>query len=437
MSVEWFAGLVVLVLVSMGAGWLLARRSPPERDKTNSHFPRVEYFKGLNFLLNEQPDKAIEVFIRMVEVDSDTVETHFALASLFRRRGEVDRAIRLHQNLIARPNLMRRDRNQALRELGEDYMRAGLLDRAESLFLELTEAREHMEVALRHLIAIYEQQKDWEQAVAMRRKLESATGQSQNPVVAHYFCEMAAARREAGDWRGALTLLKRAQAFDRDNVRVGSMLGEMALADDEPRAAVRYFRHAIESDVSFASELLPRLAESFDRVGADNGVEELAAAMVAKERRASAEFAIAAMMRPDLATPTMESCFSEYVRSSPALEGLHQFLGAVLGHDIALTGDDEPPPLRRALRRLLASGATWRCEECGYAGNTLYWQCPTCRAWGSTRPYHDFSLTPPRKPAGAKPSASPVRVHAREQSNYAKYGPLRAKKKNFSADKQR
>jgi lipopolysaccharide biosynthesis regulator YciM len=437
MSIEWLAGLFALVLASMAAGWFLARQSARDRHGSGAAFPRVEYFKGLNFLLNEQPDKAIEVFIRMVEVDSETVETHFALASLFRRRGEVDRAIRLHQNLIARPNLMRRDRNQALRELGEDYMRAGLLDRAESLFLELTQARAHMDIALHHLVAIYEQQKDWEQAVSMRRKLESATGKSQNPVVAHYFCEMAAARREAGDWRGALTLLKRAQAFDRDNVRVGSMLGEMALADDEPRAAVRYFRHAIESDASFTSELLPRLAESFQRAGAENGIEEMAVAMLRQNPRSSAEFAIAAIVRPDLATPAIEHCFSEYVRSSPALEGLHDFLGAVLGHDIALTGRDEPAPLREALRRLLAAGATWRCEQCGYAGNTLYWQCPSCRAWGSTKPYHDFSLTPPRKSsAAAKPSASPVRVHAREKARYP-FGSHGGGKRKFSADKHR
>lgn len=412
MPIEGLIGLFVLVLAAMAAGWLLARWGRGSKLQNAIPFPRVEYFKGLNFLLNEQPDKAIEVFIRMVEVDSETVETHFALASLFRRRGEVDRAIRLHQNLIARPNLTRRDRNQALRELGEDYMRAGLLDRAESLFLELVDVRPHMEVALRHLVAIYEQQKDWDQAVAMRRKLEAATGENQNPIVAHYFCELAAGCRDAGDARGALKLLKRAQAFDRDNVRVGIMFGELALQTGEPQVAMRHFRRALESDVMFAIEVLPPLAETFRQLNMEDGLDQLAGAMTAHNPRAAAEFAVAAILRPELSTPVTERCISEYIRTSPALQGLHDILRAVMNHEACPlgTGDTHLESLQQALRRLLTEGASYRCEQCGYAGTMLYWQCPSCRTWGSTKPFHDFSLTPRRQPS--LPTAqAPVRIH--------------------------
>ncbi|HET7370108.1 MAG TPA: lipopolysaccharide assembly protein LapB [Gammaproteobacteria bacterium] len=413
MPIEGLIGLFVLVLAAMGVGWLLARWGQGSKLQNAIPFPRVEYFKGLNYLLDEQPDKAIEVFIRMVEVDSETVETHFALASLFRRRGEVDRAIRLHQNLIARPNLTRRDRNQALRELGEDYMRAGLLDRAESLFLELVDVRPHMEVALRHLVAIYEQQKDWDQAVAMRRKLEAATGDDQNAIVAHYFCEMAAACCDSGDWRGAQKLLKRAQAFDRDNVRVGMMFGKLALQTDEPQLAVRHYRRALESDILFATEVLPPLAETYRQLGQEEGLDPLARAMTANNATASAEFAVAAILHPELATPVMEQCVGEYVRTSPALRGLHDILGAVMNHDgCPLSPDgDRMEPLQQALRRLLTEGATYRCGQCGYAGTMLYWQCPSCRTWGSTTPFHDFSLAPRRQPLPPTVNA-PVRVHS-------------------------
>lgn len=409
MPIEQLIGLLALVLAAMGAGWALARWGRAPAPRSGYSFPRVEYFKGLNFLLNEQPDKAIEVFIRMVEVDSDTVETHFALASLFRRRGEVDRAIRLHQNLIARPNLSRVNRYQALRELGEDYMRAGLFDRAESLFLELVDIRPHMETALRQLVAIYEQQKDWDQAIAMRRKLETAIGENQNAIIAQYFCELAAAHTGGSDGRAVLKLLKRAQAFDRDNVRAGIMLGELALRTGEPQLAVRYFRRVLESDVVFASEVLPALAAAFARLGEEGGLDDLLRGLTARMPTAVSEVALAAILHPELATPEAERCVAVYIRTSQALHGLHDILTAMTGSesDDKLDEPENLKPLEEALRRLLAQGANYRCGQCGYAGKTLYWQCPSCRAWGSTKPYHDFSLTP-RRPV---PLVAPAKIH--------------------------
>src|SRR5690606_16744100 len=169
--------------------------------------------------------------MRMVEVDSETVETHFALASLFRRRGEVDRAIRIHQNLIARPSLSRVHREQALYELGEDYMRAGLFDRAESLFVEISKAGAYVPSALRHLMAIYEQQSDWDQAIAAAQRLELVDGRSQRRVIAHYWCELAGLAAEAGQRRRALQFVQKAQATDPGSARAGMLKGELLDAE--------------------------------------------------------------------------------------------------------------------------------------------------------------------------------------------------------------
>src|SRR5690606_26434476 len=149
------------------------------------------YFRGLNYLLNEQPDKAIEVFLQIAEVDKQTVETHLALGHLFRRRGETDRAIRVHQNLIARPNLTPDQKSLALLELGEDYMRAGLLDRAETLFTDLVGIDAHAPAALRHLIAICQQERDWKRAIEHARRLEEITGESQAELVSQFLSELA------------------------------------------------------------------------------------------------------------------------------------------------------------------------------------------------------------------------------------------------------
>jgi lipopolysaccharide biosynthesis regulator YciM len=182
--------LWLLLPLAAASGWLAARFEQKRHARQSFDLPSA-YFKGLNFLLNEQPDKAIEVFMRVLEVNSDTVETHLALGNLFRRRGEVERAIRIHQNLIARPTLDKEQRSHALLELGQDYLKAGLFDRAENLFLELAEIRAHSEQALKLLLHIYQQEKEWEKAISITRKLARVSGKNLDEMIAHFYCELA------------------------------------------------------------------------------------------------------------------------------------------------------------------------------------------------------------------------------------------------------
>lgn len=174
--------LFLLLPVAAGMGWLAGRRGG-ER-KGGARFSRLSntYFRGLNYLLNEQQDKAIEVFLQIAEVDKDTIETQFALGHLFRRRGEADRAIRLHQSLIARQGLSDEQKTRAILALGEDYMRAGLFDRAETLFTDLVRLGVLAPQALKHLIAIYQAERDWPKAIEHAHQYEVASGEAPGPV---------------------------------------------------------------------------------------------------------------------------------------------------------------------------------------------------------------------------------------------------------------
>src|SRR5579862_1035562 len=187
MKIVW----ILFFLSCLGIAWLLGYRARPrEESPRKMNIPR-DYLIGLNFLLNEETDKAVDIFIKMLTVDSETVETHLAVGKLFRRRGEVDRAIRIHQNLIARPQLEKVYREQSLFELGQDYLSAGMLDRAEKIFLELVNENSHSAQALRTLLDIYQQEKAWDKAVDAAAKYESVTRQSMDHVIAHYYCELA------------------------------------------------------------------------------------------------------------------------------------------------------------------------------------------------------------------------------------------------------
>ena len=207
---------------SFALGWLAARIDIKHLLSESRALP-TSYFKGLNFLLNEQPDKAIEAFIEVVKVEPQTIELHFALGSLFRRRGEVERAIRMHQNLVERADLPQQQKLDALYELAQDYLKAGLLDRAEELFAKL-KGTSHAEAALKYLLEIYEQEKDWQKAIDTAQQLEVVTGRSHQKEIANFYCEMASTEIMDSRPEAARPHLEQALAHHRLCVRANMLL---------------------------------------------------------------------------------------------------------------------------------------------------------------------------------------------------------------------
>ena len=222
-----FWWLLILPLF-FGMGWLAARIDIRHVVRESRALP-LSYFKGLNFLLNEQPDKAIEAFNEVVKVNPETVELHFALGSLFRRQGELDRAIRLHQNLLERPDLAEDKRITALYELGQDYQRAGLLDRAEEAYSKL-EGTPYEQQAFDRLLQIYEHEKDWLKAIAITKKIEALTKAPYFKEVAHYYCELGSAEMLQSRFEPARQYLDLALAEYKACVRATLLLGDLAVA---------------------------------------------------------------------------------------------------------------------------------------------------------------------------------------------------------------
>lgn len=259
--------LLLLLPVAAASGWLAARRSVrDQKDKATGETGTV-YFRGLNHLLNEEPDKAIDAFVEMLEVDSSTVETHLALGNLFRRRGEVERAIRIHQNLIARPALTREQRAQALLELGQDYMRAGLLDRAENLFRELRETRLHVRPALQNLLVIYEQERDWQACLEITEALETLIAEDMSLQKSHYHCELALSAQSEGRTADAQASLTRASATYRTCLRAHHLQAQFAAAQGDHRSAIRALRQAAERDANYLPEVLPEIVNNYRQLG--------------------------------------------------------------------------------------------------------------------------------------------------------------------------
>jgi len=244
MNAIWLLALVPPA--AFYSGWYLARRTSARRSGARVNELSSDYFKGLNYLLNEEQDKALEVFLRLAEYNRDTVETHLALGNLFRKRGEVDRAIRLHQHLVSRPGLNEETKTVALLELGEDYMRAGLLDRAETLFSDLVAMDALAPSALRHLVAIYQHEREWHKAIDHARRLETMTGEDESPMIAQFYCELAEQSRSHGARVEASEYLAEAFRCQTDCVRAHMLTGRLLAESDDYAGAVDAYEQRAE-----------------------------------------------------------------------------------------------------------------------------------------------------------------------------------------------
>ncbi|MGD8709534.1 MAG: lipopolysaccharide assembly protein LapB [Ectothiorhodospiraceae bacterium] len=379
--------LWLLLPVAAFSGWIIGRR---ERPAASGNGPSLsgEYFQGLNYLLNEQPDKAIEVFTRMVEVDTDTAETHLTLGNLFRRRGEVDRAIRIHQNLIARPSLDGRQRAYALLELAKDYMRAGLLDRAESLFGEVVELQEHTETALRHLLDIYQQEKEWESAIEVAERLESVAGQDRSAQKAQFVCEQAEEELRTGsDPHRVRSLLKRALNYDPRCVRASLLRGELERRTGNWKAAIKYLQRIQDQDIEYLPEALRPLETCYRELDQVDQLRRYLHRVLKHYDGVSAVMLLSELIREAEGRQAAVEFMASQLRRRPSVRGLNRL--------IELNIDEKDPDRRRQrdlrvlqelFTSLLGDRPPYRCQECGFEAKLLHWHCPSCRSWASIKP---------------------------------------------------
>lgn len=376
--------LWLLLPVAAASGWWAAMRSARKRQARTRQEGNPVYFRGLNHLLNEEPDKAIDVFVEMLEVDSDTVETHLALGNLFRRRGEVERAIRIHQNLIARPALSREQRGQALLELGQDYMRAGLYDRAENLFLELKQSHMHVRHVLRNLLTIYQQEKDWEACLRTAEEIERESGESQALEKSHYYCELALKARRQGQSTQAQRYLKRALGSYRGCVRATHLMARFALEQGDSQEGLRLLRSTVDQAPDYLPEVLREISEGYRSLGQLAQLRSFLEDMAAKHPNRGTELYLADLIRQQEGDSAAADYLADYIARTPSMPGLIRLVelqcsSPSMGNDHLLHN------VRSHLHRLLAERVNYQCSKCGFQAKTLHWQCPSCRSWSSIK----------------------------------------------------
>lgn len=377
--------LLLLLPVAAASGWWAARHSM-EKEKEHCADRDPAYFRGLNYLLNEQPDKAIDIFIKLLEVDNETVETHLALGNLFRRRGEVDRAIRIHQNLIARPTLSREQRGLALLELGQDYMRAGLFDRAESLFNELVEMGLHRERALVNLKEIYQQEKDWERCLQVVRQLETVSGHGYPTEIASYYCEQAQDAVADGDTASAWSLTRRALEVDRNCARACLIQASLERAAGAWKNAAAIYRQVVQADPQLLLECLDALGECQRELGAQEELIEFLSELYRKDDDTRVMLALSDILRSERGLDAALNLVTAHVQKHADLLGLQRYIDYQRLASPQSPGAATLERLSAMVDSLVAKRAPYQCTRCGFTARHMHWQCPGCKGWGTVRP---------------------------------------------------
>ena len=385
----WLFGFALF----FGLGWLAARVDIKQLLRESRQLPR-SYFKGLNFLLNEQPDKAIEAFIEVVKVDPETVELHYALGSLFRRRGETERAIRMHRNLLERSDLAQEQRLHAMAELGEDYLKAGLLDRAEEMFLKLKDSP-HRARALKSLIEIYQQEKDWMKAIGAALEVEKDSGQSAQKEIAHYYCELALSEATHSRPDGAKRHLESALAAHRKCARANIVLGDILAASGDHEGAIAAWKGIEQQNPAYLALVARRLLDSHRTLGrAEEGLTLLRGYLASLPSLDLLDVAFQSTLDsqgPDAAYKLVK----DELRRNQTLLGLDKLLEAQL-----LVAPAERRQELELVRNLVHNHtrrlARYLCENCGFKARQFYWHCPACGGWETYPPKRteEFELAP-------------------------------------------
>ena len=381
MEIEYWWVLALPLFFALG--WMAARVDIKQLLSESRALP-MSYFKGLNFLLNEQQDKAIEAFIEVVKVDPQTIELHFALGSLFRRRGEVERAIRMHQNLVERPDLAQEQKLQALFELAQDYLKAGLLDRAEELFLKL-EGTVHAEAALKFLLEIYQQEKDWHKAIGIAEKLETVTSQSHQKEIANFCCELAGSEIMHTRPDAARPHLSGALAHHRLCVRANVLLGDLELAAKRYDAAIDAWKRIESQNPAFLALVAERLLAAFKHCGrAEEGLNLLRGYLGKYPSLDLLNTVFQGTLEQHGAEPAYHLVRDE-LRRNPTLLGLDKLLEAQL-LDAPIERRRDLELIKDLVHQHTRGLAMYKCDNCGFRARQFYWHCPACAAWETYAP---------------------------------------------------
>ncbi len=375
--------LLLLLPLAAAGGWLMAA----SEKSTPAKSPGVPeaYFRGLSFLLNEQPDKALKVFLEVAEVDEETIEMHMALGNLFRRRGEIEKATRIHQNLVARSDLHDSLRSMALFELAQDYFKAGLFDRAEDLFRELNLLTEYREQASRFLLQIYDQEKEWLPAIHIAEELHRLSDYDYSETIAQFYCELAEISIAEGNNSDVENYIAAAFQHNPRCLRAVIQSGRLASMRGNHANAIAIWRGVEYWSPLGLGEVVGHIVNGYLALGDKKSLQKFLEKAIEKNSDPRIMSALVDLTRDDKGEEAGEMKLLELVRRYPSLQGVYILMKNRAGKGKLSRQDKDYSIVAKLLKDVVERSRNYHCTQCGFQSNSLHWQCPGCKAWDTAR----------------------------------------------------
>lgn len=378
--------LFLLLPVAAAYGWYMGRRSAQQTKQDEANRLSRDYVAGVNFLLSNQQDKAVDLFLEMLKEDTGTVEAHLTLGNLFRSRGEVDRAIRIHQTLMESASLTYEQRLLAVQQLGRDYMAAGLYDRAEEMFNQLVDETDFRISALQQLLQIYQATSEWQKAIDVAERLVKLGKDKQRVEIAHFYCELALQQMGNEDMDKAMALLRKGAAADRSSARVSIMMGRVYMAKGDYQKAVESLLRVIDQDKELVSETLEMLQTCYQQLGMAEEWVAFLRRCVEENTGAYAELMLADVVQEHEGSDTAQIYITRQLQRHPTMRVFHKLMDYHLNDAEEGRAKESLMALRDMVGEQIRSKPRYRCQKCGFTAYTLYWHCPSCRAWSTIKP---------------------------------------------------
>ncbi|HDE1189513.1 TPA: lipopolysaccharide assembly protein LapB [Klebsiella quasipneumoniae] len=378
--------LFLLLPVAAAYGWYMGRRSAQQSKQDDASRLSRDYVAGVNFLLSNQQDKAVDLFLDMLKEDTGTVEAHLTLGNLFRSRGEVDRAIRIHQSLMESASLTYDQRLLAVQQLGRDYMAAGLYDRAEDMFKQLVDETDFRLGALQQLLQIYQATSDWQSAIEVAERLVKLGKEKHRGEIANFWCELALQQMAANDLDKAMALLKKGAAADRNSARVSIMMGRVWMEKGDYAKAVESLERVIDQDKELVGETLEMLQTCYQQLGKADEWEVFLRRCVEENAGATAELMLAQILEQREGVEAAQNYVTRQLELHPTMRVFHKLMDYHLNEAEEGRAKESLGVLRNMVGEQVRSKPRYRCQKCGFTAHTLYWHCPSCRSWATIKP---------------------------------------------------
>ncbi len=378
--------LFLLLPVAMAYGWFMGRNSVKQNQQTAKQDLSIKYSTGLNYLLSNQEDKAIDSLLDALKVEDDSVEAHFAMANLFRKRGELDRALKVHEHLVRLGHLPTKDKQQAVYELGKDFLSAGLYDRAEKMFSKLLKSKTYGLKSLTFLLQIYQSTKDWQQGLTHKKLALKLADKRILHTLANFYCELATSAFEQDKYREVIELLEEALILDPNSCRANWLMAKIYENHQQCHQAAQCYQDIYHQDKEFFPDVIEPMFACYQKLDAEDEFYKFIKKVYDETASSSALICYLTYVSQQHGDGKAKEFILTALKRRPTIRGFQHFIKMQMKQSDDVVNNTSLDLIKELISEYINIKHRYSCRSCGFNSSTHYWSCPSCHEWEQLKP---------------------------------------------------